>query len=92
MKKTTTYACNFKDNGFVVTKFVDEEFETSYNVLNGEAQVYCDCLGFSHRSSCRHLTITSRFIKEDKVGKGYLFDFDKETFTKLVGAEEGDQE
>jgi hypothetical protein len=66
---------------------VDDEYETEYNVINDETQVYCDCLGFGHRGSCRHIKITSAFKKEDKVGKGFLLDFDKGTFTRLVGAE-----
>ena len=88
MKKTTLYGCTFDGKGFKINKFVDDEYETSYNVLNDETQVFCDCLGFTNRGSCRHLKISSRFMKEDKVGKGYLYDFDNNSFTKLVGTED----
>jgi hypothetical protein len=87
IKTVVLYSCNSDSDGYKVTKFIDEVYNTHYHVINNEQQVYCDCLGFTNRSSCRHLKITDRFKKEGKVDKGYLFNLDTGEFTKLEGTE-----
>jgi hypothetical protein len=86
-KSETLYSCNSDGGGYKVNKFVDEEYKTSYSILNSEAQVYCDCLGFTHRSNCKHIKITSKFIKENKVDKGYLYNSEEDKFSKLEGSD-----
>jgi hypothetical protein len=56
--------------------------ETVYNVTQWRKYKHCDCIaGYNKRWTCRHRQMVDLFIKDNKVGSGSLYDYDRTSYT-----------